>query len=416
MVSFSLYLSCALSVKGCLVSRKMKDPWTMGMVLVMTVFIRGVRGVWTWNPHDKQGHNFNGEAHDALCKVFQASAELWEASQTPGKKLDNGLETGLLQALNQTLFGSSRVGTEQPLDGMNVTLPKEYHATSHRGDWCGKCNHGNTDLHPGSSIPHDLMCLCTPGYYSMPFYVWQWNFWYVRWDYRETNFTLCGRQRAEMVQDQYQGWYYWYKGYGQNEGLQKSWNAVVLGCYNNRTKPRRTEGHNLEEKIKKLSVAMREFTTLLKQSGGHDRLGGFEGHHTPSDGSDETSLHVLYDTCDGKRKPWWKILNETLHKNHPHELVLNRTPTTLHAIGASLQDRTKGEEVRAESMEDQERTSAQGGNATWGHALNSTQHRNTTWRERYEQEYRPYIQHLRSHSDRPSAKILIPVFAAVLLI
>ncbi|CCD11840.1 Variant surface glycoprotein [Trypanosoma congolense IL3000] len=316
-----LYFFCLFGGKG-LVARTMKDTEVIGkgkgkgkgkekgVWVALLVMVMGMRRVSGSYEDYENGHNFNGKEHEALCSVFKASADVWEASKGSPLTLDKNLEYGVRQALFGTYDGKI---PERITEG----LPAAYntHSLKYRGTRCGGCPGGDTNYFAGWSITHDLMCLCTPGYYSEPFY-----YWILGFIYRETGFRLCGRKREDMVPDQYQGWYS-YNGYKQAKGLHSSWKAVVLGCYNNRTKRRETKGHNLEEKVKKLSEATQHFTTLLKQSGGRSKLGGFEKHHTESDGKDEKSMHVRYGACNDRRQPWWKKLNEALMGKKPQELI-----------------------------------------------------------------------------------------------
>ncbi|CCD17738.1 Variant surface glycoprotein [Trypanosoma congolense IL3000] len=269
-------------------------------IMVMVVSV-AMECVWAGFTDYKKGHNFNGHEHDALCEVFKATADLWETSTTSKKKLGNDLEN----ALRQALFGNTRT---MHLGSITSTMPSVHHNIGHRGWRCGSCANGDA-YSPGSSIPHDLMCLCTPGYYSEPFYAWWWDLW---WHYEETKFLLCGKKREDMVSDQYQGWYV-DKGTKVAKGLDKPWKAVVWGCFDNRNKGSGTGNPDLEEKVKKLKTTMQKFTTLLKVVGLHHKLGGTM-NHTASDGRTEENIHVHYTDCAGRSEPWWKKLNRTLTK------------------------------------------------------------------------------------------------------
>ncbi|CCD11743.1 unnamed protein product [Trypanosoma congolense IL3000] len=194
------------------------------------------------------------------------------------KKLENGVRQALFGNIDKK--GLSSMAQDPPGDE-KPTQPMHRGSGRHVGD---------TNYYPGWSIPHDLLCRCTPGSYSEPFYRWWWN---ARLHDEAAEFPFFGRKWEDMVPDPCHGWYF-DEGYQQAKGLHSSWEAVVLGCENTRSKPRGTEGHNLKEKLKKLNIAMQQFITLPEQSGGRPKLVGLEMHHTESDGEDEKRMHVRY--------------------------------------------------------------------------------------------------------------------------
>ncbi|CCD15850.1 Variant surface glycoprotein [Trypanosoma congolense IL3000] len=290
---------------GRMYPRRIGTSTWVAIVLAITMVVKGVRGgVYSdeWE--------LNGVDHHHLCEVFKATAELWEASRQSEMKLDSGLEA----ALRQALF--SNVG-KKDLASITEAVPAAYRPAKpvHRGTWCGSCKNSER-YYPGRSITHDLMCLCSAGYYGNPFYGFYLFF------FKETGFKLCGRERKDMIKDRHHGWYA-YNGYGLTKGLDKPWRTIVWGCVNSREKTFGTGIQDLTAKVKKLSGAMKNFTAILKVVNGRYKLGGFQGH-TESDGSSETNMHVLYDTCDDKKKPWWKRLNETLTSKTPEQLLVPR--------------------------------------------------------------------------------------------
>ncbi|CCD11732.1 unnamed protein product [Trypanosoma congolense IL3000] len=130
-----------------------------------------------------------------------------------------------------------------------------------------------------------------------------------------------------MVNNQYEGWYA-YMGYGQNKGLEKSWKTVVWGCLNNRKDKGREGSQDIEEKLKRLNTTIWNFTRIPSHANGRHKRGGYNDHHTASDGSDEKRIHVHYDTCDQLKKPWWKKLKEALKGKTETQLLVNRSAVT----------------------------------------------------------------------------------------
>ncbi|CCD15154.1 unnamed protein product [Trypanosoma congolense IL3000] len=187
-----------------------------------------------------------------------------------------------------------------------------------RGSRCGGCHQEEKFYYPGSSITHDLMCLCTPGKAAEPFYGYYW--WLF--GYKANGFKLCGKLKEDMGVNLNHGWYSEGRKKEAN-GLEKSWKAVIMGCFNGWKNRNITGSQDLTEKLQKLTEAMTNFTKILKQVNGMHKL-GWTKEHTPSDGTDEKRIHVHYNTCNGKRKPWWKRLNETLTSKTPEQLLVPR--------------------------------------------------------------------------------------------
>ncbi|CCD15057.1 Variant surface glycoprotein [Trypanosoma congolense IL3000] len=335
----------------------MKEPWRMGrgvwaMVVAVTMFMRGVRGgVSDYQP----GWSFNGAEHDALCDVFQASLDLWNASRKSNLKLGGGLEN----ALGQAIFGSTSGGN---IEGLKDTLPQEYKNPERRQYRCGSCNH-HKETYPGKSIPHDLMCLCTPGKYGEPFY----GYWFFQLVFEDTGFKLCGKERKDMVNNHHDGWYEDEKK-REARGLEKPWKTVVMGCVNSWKKNGGAVNQTLEEKLKTLIEAMTNFgTELFKDGNRWDKLGGMKEHHTESDGRDEKSIHVRYRLCQKKKKPWWRKLQEVLGKPQIQLLV---DPSAVTHAKEPGQDLEEGEEILEEpgerNMDSGGGTSSQAGSSTQG--------------------------------------------------
>ncbi|CCD15340.1 Variant surface glycoprotein [Trypanosoma congolense IL3000] len=325
-------------------------------IMVMVTFMAMVRE-WVWGSVEdyESGYNFNGMDHDALCAVFQASADLWNASRNSDRRLTKGLE----KYLGQSLFGNTG---SRNLEAITDALPKEYnnHKISQRGVLCGTCKYREQPHYPGKSIPHDLMCLCTPGKYGEPFY----GYWFFGLISEDTGFKLCGKEKTDMVNNNHDGWYEDGKKKGK-KGLEKPWKAVIWGCLNQWKNKVTTESQDLAGKVNKLIETMKNFTTVVKESKGRSKLGGMHDHHTASDGKDEKSMHVHYDTCRGIRKPWWKKLNETLNGKNPEALLVDRSTTTPSEEG--MED-TDGE---SEFLEEVENTESEGPTPLAGSALQS---------------------------------------------
>ncbi|CCD16184.1 Variant surface glycoprotein, partial [Trypanosoma congolense IL3000] len=311
------------------------------MAMVVSAIFMCINGVRGGDVSDyKPGHNFNGAEHDVLCEVLKASADLWDASRKTDLKLDNGLE----KSLGQALFGKESGGN---LEDIKDTLPPEYNTAAHRELMCGWCHH-KQPAHPGKSIPHDLMCLCTPGKYAEPFY----SYWFFKLIFEETGFKLCGKQQQEMVKDKNDGWYV----DGQDKkvvGLQKPWNTVIMGCLKgsvNKTSISKDAEHKiLQQKLKRLNTALQEFVNKMVQDNkGRPKFGGKHRDNTESDGKDEKSMHVRYRFCGGKKygggrskTPWWQRLQNSLRMNE-EQLIVSRQVTT-QASGGS--DETEDSEV-----------------------------------------------------------------------
>ncbi|CCD15735.1 Variant surface glycoprotein [Trypanosoma congolense IL3000] len=316
----------------------------LAIVVFMAMVMNGVRGGDFGNYG--RGYDFNGAEHNALCGVFRAAVDLWNASRKSDLKLGGGLET----SLGQAIFGNTR---SKKLETITDALPKEYknHKISQRGVLCGTCKYGEQPHYPGRSITHDLMCLCTSGKYGEPFYSYFWNYFFFRYSFSTTSYTLCGKKREQLVKDENEGWYEEGR-HKQATGLDKSWKNVVWGCLSSSKREEGIESHDLKEKVSRLMETMRNFTTVLKVVDGRHRLGGVHGHNSKGDGKDEKSMHVHYDTCDIIRKPWWKRLNETLNGKDPEALLVDRSTPTPSVEGMEDTDGESeffGEEQNTES-------------------------------------------------------------------
>ncbi|CCD14286.1 Variant surface glycoprotein [Trypanosoma congolense IL3000] len=290
-----------------------REPRTIGkgmLAVVVVVMAMVIGGVVAYPP----GSVFNDEEYKALCDVFQASLDLWNASRTSSKKLDNLLEKHLCQAL----FGKSSGGK---VDDFKEILPQEYNDPGYRLYRCGYCDY-NTETYPGKSITHDLMCLCTPGKDAEPFYGYYW--WIFGYYHKENGFKLCGRLREEMGVDLSHGWYA-HKGKHQAKGLENSWKTVTMGCFNGWKNSNKTANQTLEEKVKRLSETLDNFKKKgLKKVNGRYKLGGFD-EHNEADGSSEKHIHVRYGTCKYGRRPWWKKLEEVLQGKNPESLLFEHS-------------------------------------------------------------------------------------------
>ncbi|CCD14212.1 Variant surface glycoprotein [Trypanosoma congolense IL3000] len=369
----------------------------LAMLMVIVMVMRGVRGgyVSDYEP----GLNFNGAEYDALCGVFQASLDLWNASRTSEKGLDKILEASLIQAL----FWN--IGNKY-LNGITNTLPKHYtyRKLFHRGERCGRCQNKDKFYFPGSSITHDLMCLCTPGKDADPFYGSLWFF------YSETGFKLCGKEAKDMVSGPDNGWHVNGKNKEMN-GLEKPWRAVVMGCFNGWKSKTGEWNQDIREKVNNLNATMQNFTKLLKQIKDHHKFGGFD-EDREADGSSEKHIHVRYGTCPRGRAPWWKRLNEALYGKKPDDLLVERTSNQPDAGSGELQLESTMEEsledmaeeaegIKSEGHTNQAGTSSQSsnGNKTVSQSttnsnmgpLNTSETGNSTY---------PRLEYLRSHTPK----------------
>ncbi|CCD15568.1 Variant surface glycoprotein [Trypanosoma congolense IL3000] len=305
--------------------------WSLLLVTLWGMGMKGVSGVYTYS----SGTIFNGKEHDALCSVFQSGLDLWNASRNSDLKLASGLES----ALGQALFGNI---VRKDLSGITQGPPVAYKSDKpkHRGIWCGTCN--NKYYYPGSSITHDLLCLCTAGQYGRPYYG---HFWLFGWHPKETSFKLCGKERANMVENENSGWHAktYYKNQ-QAKDLDKTWRTVVWGCYNSWKSKAVQRSHNLEERLRALTGAMENFTNKLTiDRNKWHKLGGFQ-EHTESDGSDERHIHVRYGPCNNARKPWWRRLQEALRGKTPSQLLLEPSVASSQATRSEHEADGKGEE------------------------------------------------------------------------
>ncbi|CCD12981.1 Variant surface glycoprotein [Trypanosoma congolense IL3000] len=360
---YSLFLFClGMKIKEAWIARK----GVLSIVVFMAMVMEDVR-VYSY----PDGTVFNDREYKALCDVFQASLDLWNASRESAFKLGSGLE-GILR---QALFGT--YGTRN-MDSITNALPRDYKNPRlwNRGTRCGGCHKDDKFYYPGSSITHDFMCLCTPGQGAEPFYGFYFLF------YKENGFKLCGRGREEMVPDRYHGWYTEARGSKVSKVLERSWESVVWGCFNGwKIKPEQGS-LDLKGKVTKLNATMKNFTMILKQVNNLDKLGGFE-EHTEADGSDERHIHVRYAHCNSKKRPWWKKLKETLDGKKPEDLLVSR-PVNLPAgrPGEAPEDGL-GEELSEEMEENEgdvesggptstEATAAQDGNGTHTQGLSSS--------------------------------------------
>ncbi|CCD15301.1 Variant surface glycoprotein [Trypanosoma congolense IL3000] len=387
--SFSIFLI----IVGILDTRMMvRAMWAMGFAMVM--FMDDVR-VYSY----PDGTVFNDVEYKALCEVFKASADLWDASKSAGKVPSNVLKS----ALSQALFGSTGGGD---LESLKDELPKEYLDPGQRKYRCGYCDY-KTDTYAGKSITHDLMCLCTPGKDAEPFYGYYW--WLFGYYYKENGFKLCGTLKEEMGVDRSHGWYEEQKKRG-TKGLEKAWKTVIMGCLKKWKNSSKTVSQDVTEKVKKLSMAMQNFTKALRRVNGLDKLGGFD-EHNEADGTTERNLHVRYGNCEKKRKPWWKRLNETLNGKTPEDVLVDPSvsaqPTG--AIDEPEEDgefleESHGESFESESPATQTSDSLQKNNGNSTHipttnssnnrtmdTFNKTDSRNSTF---------PRIEYLRSNTPK----------------
>ncbi|CCD15200.1 unnamed protein product [Trypanosoma congolense IL3000] len=140
---------------------------------------------------------FNAEEHDALCNVLVAAVELWDIEESPESELPSALKT----AINQAIFGKEKGGN---LEDLYEALPDVYEHPGDREQWCGKCSpRYQRGPYPGKSIPHDLMCLCTPGKEGTPFP--RSSSWSRLLGWKRI--TLCGQRRWELIEEGHVGWY-----------------------------------------------------------------------------------------------------------------------------------------------------------------------------------------------------------------
>ncbi|CCD17410.1 Variant surface glycoprotein, partial [Trypanosoma congolense IL3000] len=338
----------------------MREPRMIGrgtcMIMVLAMVVNLVHAY-------PPGTVFNDGEYNALCGVFHASLDLWNATHTAGKVPSNGLKA----ALGQALFGKSSGGS---LESLKDELPKEYRDPGQRKYRCGYCEH-REETYAGKSITHDLMCLCTPGKDAEPFYGYYWWFGYY---YKENGFKLCGRLREEMGVDLSHGWYESGRKRGTN-GLKESWRTVIMGCFNSWKNSTKKGSDTMEEKLKTLTETMKHLETkFLKKVGGRHKLGEFN-ENNEADGSSEKHIHVRYGTCTRGRAPWWKKLQDELKKPQD-QLLLEPTVAAQEAISTEGQQEGEEEEVlmKVEDFSPQEEDTL-GGSTTKSpkQDINSTQ-------------------------------------------
>ncbi|CCD13585.1 Variant surface glycoprotein [Trypanosoma congolense IL3000] len=339
-------------------SMKIKETWIirkdiLAIVVFMAMVMEDVR-VYSY----PDGTVFNDGEYKALCDVFQASLDLWNASRTSEKGLDKVLEASLLRAL----FWNTG---NKHLNGITDTLTHDYKKLVNRGTRCGGCQTYKFYF-PGSSITHDLMCLCTPEKDAEPFYGYYWFF------YKENGFKLCGKGRAQMGVDLNHGWYVDKRKKGNN-GLEKPWRAVFMGCFNGWKRKTVEWNQDIKEKVKNLNATMQNFTGILKQVNGNHKLCGFN-EHNEADGSTERHMHARYDTCTRGREPWWKKLNEALNGKKPEDLLRERSANQpAPAAGEDTGEEFLEDDAEEEGNLESEGSATQAGSPSQGSSDNSTQ-------------------------------------------
>ncbi|CCD15612.1 Variant surface glycoprotein [Trypanosoma congolense IL3000] len=120
--------------------------------VAVVVIVEAVRGASEVNT-GKTDHN--SDKHGLLCNVLASTVSLFLSKR-------GGIQ--LQKAVRESIFGIGNRGEE---DATNLKLPTEYDGQGSRKDLCGSC--GDSEHHPGGSIPHDILCLCTVGNGGAPF-------------------------------------------------------------------------------------------------------------------------------------------------------------------------------------------------------------------------------------------------------
>ncbi|CCD13171.1 Variant surface glycoprotein [Trypanosoma congolense IL3000] len=277
---------------------------------ILTILVATVVGI--------RAREINKNEHKKICDALKVSVGLWKMVQS--KEWNPSI--ALASALGQAIFGNERGGN---LEDLKETLPQAYVNPGHRGQWCGSCSHSGTH-YPGISIPHDIMCLCSPGRCEEPFH-YHYSDSYgctLRWSWR----TLCGKGHDDLGNEYSRGWFSMKspakikQSTGNHTGyLQIPWKETVWGCIKDVLKISEKTHKTLEAQLNILNKTLQDFEKILKgRHTGMHKLGGTD-KDTEDYASDEFTFHVRYGSCGDashggeSKKPWWKKLLEGLTKS-----------------------------------------------------------------------------------------------------
>ncbi|CCD13081.1 Variant surface glycoprotein [Trypanosoma congolense IL3000] len=275
-----------------------------GILAILVAMVVGIRA-----------RDINKKEHAKICEALVQTITLWKMVES--KEWIPSM--GLASALRVAIFGDERVGL---VGDLKETLPEAYVIPGHRGQWCASCNH-NEEKHPGKSIPHDIMCLCSTGRCEEPFQYHGWSGCKGYW----TEHTLCGKTHEELGHPDGGGW--WSKGGPETtqrstgnltKYLQISWNQTVWGCMKAAIQNNAPPKENIQMQLAKLNQTLEDFEKLLKGKNQKNTYGG-SSDSTSDHASDQYTFYVHYGSCGDAshggeaKKPWWKRLLEALKRN-----------------------------------------------------------------------------------------------------
>ncbi|CCD14709.1 Variant surface glycoprotein [Trypanosoma congolense IL3000] len=280
-----------------------------------------------------RGTDHNGDAYQALCGVLGSAVKKWVDVKNRSK------DDPLHQALAKTIFGKKG---EQDLEKLRGALPDEYHVVegsdSSRGLMCGP---PRTAEHvpyqarwPGHSVPHDLLCLCTPGETA-----WLTT---IRGSGAE---KLCGKDAQTFVDSE--GWAD--NGYeGGVAQMTTTWLNVTVPCLKG------------DESAGDLKSVLQKFK---------DNLGGPVPGHPASltlgegdlrdagacDGTPDGRVCVFYENTT-HRFPWWTELEQALATEEQKRYTEKaHTPPSTSRHSSSLATEPKSPDSNASTMPRPER-------------------------------------------------------------
>ncbi|CCD17112.1 Variant surface glycoprotein [Trypanosoma congolense IL3000] len=227
---------------------------------------------------DKKNHN--GDHHATLCGLLGTAAHKWKTTNHPGVK----------KALSQAIFGHTQGGD---IEKHSQVLPSDYHQSGNRENWCWHCKNYETH-HPGKSIPHDLLCLCTVGSKGH--------------EYSDRTSSLCGRNG--VVLNVVHGWSSSNSGV---EHLKDAWEKIVKPCLQNGPRV------NIDQAVANFSSSMENRDTPNWSASHTGNCKGDSGHSSICVGYDGWCLH------GNDYHLWWKDFVWALRAPNLTEDQLNST-------------------------------------------------------------------------------------------
>ncbi|CCD14830.1 unnamed protein product, partial [Trypanosoma congolense IL3000] len=164
-------------------------PRRMGNGIMVMVMSMPVVKEWVWGSVEdhNEGYSFNGSEPDALCAVFQASADLWNASRNSDRRLTKGVE----KYLGQALFGNTG---SRKLETTTDALPKDYnnHKISRCGVLCGTYKYREQAHYPGQYTPMTSCVSARRGNRGEPFY----GYWFFELIFEDTGFQALWKKKS----------------------------------------------------------------------------------------------------------------------------------------------------------------------------------------------------------------------------